>query len=385
MLIKVIHIGKYYSPFKGGIENFTKELVESSSYGNSSKPFLLVHHECAGEGSVNQSINTVPVRKVAALGNLLYSPISPSFVVELKKVIKLENPELIHVHLPNLSAFFLLFVHSAKKLPWIIHWHSDVLGVKPDWRIKCLYPVYRLWEKVLLRKAKKIIVTSPHYLKFSRALKPYRNKCEVIPLGLSDTPKPLVTHTDETEPAQLPLKLMIVGRLTYYKGHSLLIEALKKCPNVELDIIGVGELEERLRKLVQVNNLSSRVIFHGRVSDTLLQQMYQTCDLVCLPSIEKTEAFGLVLLEAARLAKPALVTDVEGSGMSWVVDDKKTGLVVSANSVKAISDALTFAARNKALLVNYGLAARRKFESEFQIDRIADKITALYKQVILDN
>lgn len=379
MLIKVGHVGKYYSPFKGGIENFTKDLVDNRVYALNVKPVLIVHQEEPGVASNTSFTQGVKVRKVSIMGKLLYSPIAPTFLRELFTFIKEEDLDVIHIHSPNVSAFLLLLISSAKKIPWVVHWHSDVVGAKPDWRIRSLYPIYRIFERAILKRASQIIVTSPNYLAASRALKPYVEKCSIIPLGLSSPAlQPNVLTSQKRADG---LKLLIVGRLTYYKGHNQLINALAKCPNVQLDIVGTGDLEAALTKQCDELDVTSRVRFHGFLDDEELARLYITCDLLCLPSIEKTEAFGLVILEAARLGKPALVTNVHGSGMSWVVEHKKTGLVVDANSVDALVEAITYAENNKELLIQYGQAARKKFESQFHMDQIALKIVGLYRQV----
>lgn len=380
MKINVLHVGKYYAPFSGGIENFLNGLVNSPNYLQKLNVLLLVHHHQVGERSDSTQKGNTLIRRVKVIGKLLYSPIAPRFLSELDALLESKGVDLIHLHVPNLSAFALLFSRRAKRVPWVIHWHSDVIGAKPDWRIKLLYPLYRILEKKLLSKASKIIVTSRNYLNDSLALAPYRAKCDVIPLGIKDD---LIVHDHLNKRTDSSgLEILIVGRLTYYKGHSLLIRALVERPNIRLHIVGEGDLKTSLTNLVEELNLTSRVKFHGHMEDYQLQQLLNAVQLVCLPSIEKTEAFGLVLLEAARSSKPALVTDVPGSGMTSVVEHLKTGIVVAPNSISAISEALDFAQRNKIRLQEMGIAARKKFEYEYHIDRIANKIVKLYQTIL---
>jgi len=390
--IKVLHIGKYYYPFHGGIENFTKDLVESTSYQQYIDTSLLVHHHQNMQAPLKKCLNNVWVTWVKKQFTLLYSPISFGFLAELNKTITDFQPDILHLHMPNLSAFWCLLSVKARKLPWVIHWHADVLGSVPNWRIKIAYQGDRLFEKLLLKRSKAIIVTSPPYLEFSRPLKNFKDKAHVIPLGLSSikskTGEPLIRSIDsENLVAAMAsetssLSLLIIGRLTYYKGHQYLLNALAKTENINLTIIGVGELDAELKKQVNELLLEHRVKFLGSVNDETLKQSIKNCDLLCLPSIEKTEAFGLVLLEAAQLAKPALVTSVQGSGMSWVVQDKKTGIVVMPNSVEALMQGLEFAKNNKTLLTQYGEAAQENFYRQFSIDAVASNIVDLYRNVL---
>ena len=167
---KVLHITKYYSPFKGGIENFLEDLVSCEAVSERCSTRVLAHHHDQGIASVTESIGDIPVRRVKLWRRVLYSPICLSFRTEMIHEIKQFNPDVLHIHMPNLSALLCFFSKDALRRPWVIHWHSDVLGAEPDWRIKLLYPLYRIFEKRLLSRARRIICTSPGYLGSSNHL-----------------------------------------------------------------------------------------------------------------------------------------------------------------------------------------------------------------------
>lgn len=71
---------------------------------------------------------------------------SPQFPSWLKRVIRRERPIILHFHLPNTSAFWALAVPEARRLPWVVHWHADVVASDRDQRLKLAYPVYRPLE-----------------------------------------------------------------------------------------------------------------------------------------------------------------------------------------------------------------------------------------------
>lgn len=378
-----MHIGKYYFPFYGGVEKVTQDIVESSAYQKKVTPFVLTHHHETSKGTVTENINNVMVKKVSIKGRLAYAPIAPSFLKELNVAIAEFSPDIIHIHMPNVSAFACLFSEKAKKIPWVIHWHSDVLGNVPDLKIKILYPFYRFFEKRLLSKAKKVIVTSPPYLKSSLALSDYFPKCQVIPLGVKDTMSNLLPKKIHST----QLNLLMIGRLTYYKGHLLLLKVmaqLGKNIKVHLNIVGEGELKPALMDYVSQHNLHERVSFLDRLSDVDLHTELNNCDLLCLPSIEKTEAFGVVLLEAAMHGKASLVTDVEGSGMSWVVQDKITGLVALNNDIQSLKKLLETAYFEPSTLSEMGVKARYRFDELFNIERVSEKYIDLYQECLIN-
>ena len=325
-MVRVLHIGKYYPPFHGGIENFLRDLAECQLERDDVEPSVLVHQHAAGFAEETETANGVFVRRVKIVGKVVFTPLAPYFLRSLNRTIEEQNPDILHLHLPNPSTFWCLFSKKAKELPWIIHWHSDVLGGAATWKIKLLYPWYSIFEQALLRRANVVLVTSPPYLDSSAPLKKHHAKCQVTPLGISAnrdlqrvgddegsvTPKKNRSFTTAAssplespmlspsfEPSNAPLRLLCIGRLTYYKGHALLIKALAKVPAVTLDIIGDGEERLSLSQLIQSLGLTQRVRLRGTLGPEALDAAIENCDLVCLPSIERTEAFGLVLLECA--------------------------------------------------------------------------------------
>ena len=394
--IKALHIGKYYSPFKGGIENFTKDLVESDVVKERCDVRVLAHHFSQGAPSATETISGVHVRKVKLWRQVLYAPICLSFPTEMNRELRQFKPDVLHIHMPNLSALLCLFSKDARRKPWIIHWHSDVLGAEPNWRIKLFYPLYRIFEKRLLSRAKKIICTSPNYLSSSESLEGFEHKCTVIPLGIrcdgekwpsdhaprEDQQRYLAASNNEAAFGSSPLRILCVGRLTYYKGHKYLLDAIAKLNNVHLTVIGVGEIRADIEAQIDQLGLEQKVILAGEVSDSALRAHMHATDLLCLPSIERTEAFGMVILEAARCKKPAIVTDVAGSGMSWVVVDRVTGWVIPDRDAVALKNCIEQIDTDRSQIPIYGQAAHKRFLSEFQIESVAGEIVALYTSVL---
>ena len=430
--IRVLHVGKYYPPFHGGIENFLCDLAECQLEQGDVEPSVLVHQHEVGRAEEAETANGVFVRRVRIIGRALFTPFALLFLRSLNRTIEERNPDILHLHLPNPSTFWCLFSKSARKRPWIIHWHSDVLGGAPNWAVRLAYPVYRIFEWALLKRSKCIIATSPPYLETSAPLAEFNHKCQVVPLGIkslssqqgvesaqktmaSDRGHSGEQVTEESDGADItskskrlnasnlgskwdmastpdadshpaateraPLKVLSIGRLTYYKGHEHLIRAVAKTPHVQLDIVGDGEEHGSLLKLIEALSLSERVRILGSLPQADLEDVLSNCDLVCLPSVERTEAFGLVLLEAARAGKPSLVTCVKGSGMTWVVQNGITGWTVEPGSAEDLQRVLADISKNRSELSQRGQLARERFSREFQIAAVANRIQTLYSKV----
>jgi glycosyltransferase involved in cell wall biosynthesis len=227
----------------------------------------------------------------------IFAPISPVFPFWLARIIRTFEPDVLHLHLPNLSAFFALLLPSARAIPWVIHWQSDVEPSKFSLGLRLTYPHYRIFETALLDHASAVIVTSPQYLKTSRPLQRSRHKCHVIPLGidpgrLKDVPK--------SECAGLwgvtSLRVLSIGRLTYYKGFETLIEAVAGIDDWELVIIGEGGERAKLERLCARLGNPKNIRLVGALDDPVCQAYLSSCDVFCLPSRERTESFGIVLM-----------------------------------------------------------------------------------------
>ncbi len=375
--LKVLHVGKYYSPFHGGIEKYMQELIESNEYQSSIDTRVIVHEHRIGRPTSSFDVNGIQGIRCKTFLKLLFTPISLSFFIELKKLINEFQPDIIHFHVPNLSAFFALFISGSRKSKWVVQWHSDVIGSQSSQLMKLAYVFYRFLEKRLLSKADSVICSSPNYLNSSEPLKPFKDKCEVIPLGIKQLRK-----CRDVNQMSNSLRLLMVGRLSYYKGHLILLDAIKTLENVRLTIVGQGELENEILSFIEHHKLQNKVQMKGAVSETELFDLYRNHDLLCLPSIERTEAFGVVLIEAASIGLPALVSDVQGSGMSWVVQNEKTGVVVRAEDSSDIKRKIDRIITEPVVLSDWSRNAFRRFQDVFKISSVATATLKLYKQIL---
>lgn len=340
----------------------------------------ICHHHEPAKAIAHEQDGDVQVFRLPVWKTLLYTPICLSAYSKLKKLLTQCAPDIIHLHMPNPTCFWLLFLPIAKQSRWIIHWHSDVIGERPDWRVKLFYPFYALFETALLKRADKVIVTSPNYLASSIPLKKFIDKCTVIPLGIPEEVSSVEDHTDNIRTNREGLKVLCVGRLTYYKGQQFLIQAISQLQgHINLTFIGQGEERDCLQSVIDNEAIEHEIEFLEGLSDTELFDKLNECDVLCLPSIERTEAFGVVLLEAMRAGKPCIVTDVPGSGMSWVIKHDYNGLVVPAADVDALASALAMCLGKPEQRKMFGENGRRRFSKNFTIQKVSNQILRLYQ------
>ena len=382
--MRILHIGKFYPPFAGGMENFLADLLPALQQQDVATA-ALVHDSPAQSPASPRDEKGVTIYRAPCYGRLLYAPISPAFPFWLHRAIREFQPDLLHLHLPNTSAFWALMVPAARRLPWVIHWHADVVASAIDRRLAWAYRLYRPLEQRLLAASSAIIATSPPYLDASAALAPWRERCHIIPLGLDPAriadPDPAAQERAAAWWGETPaFRILAIGRLTYYKGHDILIQAAAHLPDSRILIVGTGEHRQRLETLIHSLRLHNRVRLPGFQPEADLNALLASCDVLCLPSLERTEAFGLVLLEAMRFSKPVVVSDIPGSGTGWVVKQAGHGRCVPPGDLDALAAALRELQQDLAKRAALGQAGRTALREQFGIAPVAAAITDLYRR-----
>lgn len=371
--MRVLHVGKYFPPVAGGMERFLADLVHAQR-ARGEEAFALVHQEGPVPADDPPWLTRAPV-----WAKLLFAPLSPGFPGALAKAIARHRPDALHLHLPNPSAFWALALPSARRLPWIVHWHSDVEVGRAGWPMRLAYGFYRHFERAVLERAACVVASSPPYLASSEPLAPWRDKCVVVPLGLDASRLPDIDPAEGNAlwTAQ-GLRVLAVGRLTYYKGFDTLLRAAAGAKGVQLVVAGGGEERARLERILDEAGRPAHVRLAGAVDEPTLARLMATCDLLALPSIERTEAFGIVLMEAMRYGKPLVASRLEGSGVTWVAREGENAVLAPPGDAQAWRRALEALAADEPVRARLGAAGRRRFEAEFGIDRVAAAMHRAY-------
>jgi rhamnosyl/mannosyltransferase len=272
---------------------------------------------------------------------------------------------------PLAALAFLISRHPGKL---ILTHHADTLG-RPVLR-RFSDPIVR----ALMRRASRIIVTSNRYLDSSPELLPFREKCRVIPLGIDVqravcNDQEAITRVRQRFGDRL---VLAVGRLVPYKGFDILLRAMKDV-DAKLLLIGTGPQEDALRRLIALENLQHRVTMLGRVDD--LRPYLAAASLFVLPSVTRSEAFGLVQLEAMAAGLPVVNTDIN-SGVPEICVSGEMGITVPPGDLVALAKAVQLLLNRDDLRAQFGIAAKARVESQFTTDRMADRTMALYKDVL---
>jgi glycosyltransferase involved in cell wall biosynthesis len=320
------------------------------------------------------------LQRVPVQASLVYAPIALGYRRALRKAIDRYKPDVLHLHMPNNSVFWALTLGAARDIPWVVHWHSDVVVSRIRGALAVAYRIYRPFEQMVLARAMRVVATSPPYLEASEPLKDWRHKCAVVPLGLRVPGAAVTPNGGAWAPGKL--RLLSIGRLAYYKGFETLIASVAGRPDAELLIAGDGELHAALQSQIAAlvkTGAPCGVRLLGPVSEAEKQALLTACDVFCLASRERTEAFGMVLLEAMAHGKPCLVSDLAGSGMGWVVAQGGAGLGCPPEDVTAWQRAIAWMAEHPDERVALGRAGQQAFLQRFTIGASATALQHEYQ------
>jgi glycosyltransferase involved in cell wall biosynthesis len=359
-------VGKFYPPHMGGIETHLQTL------GKELRRSLTVNVIVANEtrNLHEEVVDGIAVTRLANLATVRSMPLCPLLAAALRTV----RSDIVHLHLPNPAAL-IAYLISGRRGPLVLTWHSDIIRQKLLSRV--LTPLHR-W---FVRNTTHCIATSPDYIESSPVLSVSRAHCRVIPYGIP-LERFAAPHDAVAELRRRfgPRIVLAVGRLIYYKGFEYLISAMAHV-NANLVLIGDGPLRLRLERQACEAGIRERVFFAGEIDNSELAPYYHAADVFVLPSVERTEAFGIVQLEAMACGKPVVNTRLK-TGVPFVSVDGLTGITVPPRDPVSLAQAVTRLLDDAELRAHYGAAAIRRVRSEFTAERMAARTLALYREIV---
>jgi len=366
--MKILHIYKDYHPVLGGIENHIKLLAEGQARRGHEVTVLVTNTD---RDTVVEERKGVRIIKAGRLTSISSAPLSLSFPLRLARM----KPDIAHLQFPYPPGEVANWLLGRSRCT-VISYQSDVIR-QQGW-LRLYRPI--MWR--VLRAADCLIASSPNYVRTSPYLSHLADKCAVIPLGIDverfqRAEEDLVT--DIRRRYGTPL-IFFVGRLRYYKGLQYLIRAMDQVP-AHLLIAGTGSMQAEWEDLVQEMGLGEKVVLLGDVPDDQLPALYHAADVFVLPASHRSEAYGLVQIEAMASGTPVVCTEL-GTGTSWVNRDGETGLVVSPRDPGALASAITRLLDDEELRFAMGARAAIRAREEFSAGIMVDRILALYAELL---
>ena len=360
--MKILHVYKCALPDSvGGVEVVIDTLASKQAARGHDVEVVAV-----SKNRVSRSVekNGYKVHFLKPLFSLFSNPFSYEFFLFLRN--NLSRFDVVNLHAPYPFAELCLVITGHAKGA-VVTYHSDVV------RQRLLMPVYWPIREYFFKQISEIIATSPNYVTTSKVLQKHQNKVSVIPLGVSDFSledhKKLQNFDYDTP------YFFFVGAFRYYKGLFTLIRSAQYT-SARIVIAGEGSLEGKLKKEVTKLRLKN-VIFVGPLTTTQKVTFLRFAYAIVLPSILRSEAFGLALLEGAMFGKPLISCEI-GTGTSFVNKNAVTGIVVPPNDPKKLAEAMDRLVSNPPMARRFGNNSRKRYLDLLQADLMVDQYLAKY-------
>jgi rhamnosyl/mannosyltransferase len=259
-------------------------------------------------------------------------------------------------------------------------YQSDVV------RQRLLSMLFRPLERLFYRRVRRVLPTSPSYAEGSTFLRRYKDRIQILPMGLDLGPYVNPSEDDQSRAEALrraypgPLWLAC-GRLIYYKGLLNAVRALAKVRGTLL-IVGDGPERTALAEEARRIGVADRVVFVGELPYQKIVPYYLSATAFWFPSNARSEAFGLVQVEAMASGCPVINTAIPHSGVPWVSRHEETGLTVPMNAPIALAAAARRLLDENGLRDRLALAAREQAKDRFDHRVMAERSLAIYRQVL---
>lgn len=363
----VLLVNKYYDPVVGGVETVVKQYAHilSSRY----RVTVLVVEKSFQLRTCHETNDGIKIVRCSSFGSLMSMPISLSFFVHF--LVLRKRSVIVHFHEPFPLASLLALIPRGKR-KYIVTWHSDII------RQKLLGYIVRYFQQRLCFLSYVVTTTSPRLARYSRVLRALPSRVKVLPLSIQPADYDRCGRRPDDMP-DIKDYALFVGRLSYYKGIDVLLEAHKRLKGeVPLLVVGEGELAPLVRARLSENDCRRLWFLNHHLSEDEKLYVLRSCRFLILPSTAMSEAFGIIQLEAMACSKPVINTSLQ-SGVPWVSIDSITGTTVAPNAPEELASAMLKLQRDGFLVARYGKAARARVEAEFTERKTSEDLLQIYE------
>ena len=343
--MRILILLTYYEPYKSGLTVYAVRQAEALAARGHQVTVLTSQHD--DSLPLDEWRNEVHILRVPVAFRLSKGVVMPKLLRTAKNLIR--EADIVNLHVPQAEGALLARQARQQGKPIILTYHCTVEMPKglisrlAGWAVGLSSRISAEWADVVVHNTRDFAEHSPF-------LKRYMDKLEVIP------PPILVSPVTEEAVAAfwerhaiLPSQKVIgmAARLTAEKGVEYLVDAMPKVlsriPEVRVIFVGEyrnvpGEAAYRERILPRIEPLASHWTFLGRVSDNDLAAFYHACDVLVLPSVNSTESFGMVQVEAMICGTPVIATDLPG--VRQPVLTTGIGKIVPMRDADALAEAI---------------------------------------------
>lgn len=382
--MKIAQIVCIFPPYQGGMGNSVYSISESLADLGHEVTVFTPNYNYKIEDEFNRPEGKFAVERLKPL----FKRGNAAFVPQL--VWKLKDFDIVHLHYPfygALKSVLLIKLLSGRKMNLILHYHMDSRAQGIKGVVFYLYNILIL--PFLIRAAKIITCASLDYVKHSNL----RKYCQAKPdkfrqISFGVNLEQFVTYRDNVNKQRQNKVILFVGGLDkahYFKGLENLFKALtiiiknQELSSTVLKVVGRGNLLSYYKNCAFNFGIAKSVFFYENADNSQLVNFYNYCDCLVLPSINKAEAFGLVLLEAMACSRPVVASNLPG--VRSVFKNGREGLLVKPGNVNDLADKIKIILSDKKKAEAMGAAGRALVESKYAWVKVGKKLDAIYHYV----
>jgi glycosyltransferase involved in cell wall biosynthesis len=371
--IRVAHIFKVFIPeINGGIPEIMRLLAAGLTRWCRSEVLV---SRVRGPGA-SEIVEGIEVHRAGALRSVWSMPISPTFPIFVWQTA--QRVDVVDYHAPFPLADLAVSLWFPRRTALIVHWHSEIIAQRR------MLPVIGPFIRRTLRRADRIVVSTPAMIEQSPFLKPFAGKCVVIPYGIDVDYWKKLDDADLRRIGELralhPRLILATGRLVAYKGFNVLIEAMRKVDGT-LVIVGTGALESDLRAQIAEAGIGDRVNLVGYLERRELKCLLHACRVFTMPSVEESETFGIAQVEAMACGKPIVNTRLL-TGVPWVARDGLEAVTVEPSDPDALAEALAHVLDHEEEAVAMGACSLRRAETTFSFGTFLSETLKIFKDTV---
>lgn len=360
--LKIVHVYKDFDPpIRGGMERHIALMCRFQ------RQWADVEALVCSRSPRTRVVDRDGTRVVEAgeWGRFQSAPLSPGFPWRLRQC----RADILVIHVPNPTAE-LGYLLARPQGTLVVRYHSDVVRQASAMRL------YKPFQMKFLRQAAMIIPTSAPYLESSSTLAPLKERCRVQPLGILPEmfENPDMERIEACHARYGKSFVLFAGMHRYYKGLPYLVRAARQ---LQAPLVLAGDGPERAACEKLTRELGVSVAFPGKLSDADLVAHLHACSVFAFPSVERSEAFGISIMEAHACGKPVVATRL-GTGVEFINEDGKTGLNVPPRDPEALADAINRLLADDSLRQSMGAYAKARIYRDFHAEEVARREFDLY-------
>lgn len=399
--MKVAQIICQFRPYKGGMGEvcyyFSHELARN---GHEVSVFVPLYNPKLLQTEQMDGFTVRRIKPTFKFGNAAFLP-------RLWK--ELEGFDIVHLHYPFFGAAEVVwlkkifgktssnpsFPMSGNKMRLVLTYHMDNVG---NGILKTIFNLHaKFIMPKILRSADVITTSSMDYFKNSNACNFLtKEKLQELPFGVDqklykpmEKGKHLMAKYNLEDDDKIILIFSNLDKAHYFKGLEFLIKAFKlvydmgpndsgwRKRNIKLIIVGEGKLKEYYMNLAGQLGISDQIVFTGYVEDDEKIKIINMSDIKVLPSIDRSEAFGLVLIEAMACAKPVIASNLPG--VRSVVEDGVNGFLCEPKKPGELAGKIKYLLDNPHIARQMGGRGKERVEKIYNWEKIGERLINIYK------